>query len=535
MHNLPPVDTLKPEIEFYSFGSKPLVELLGLRVSHQLKIPQQRDPFKQLRYIHSYLRHKEIGCKCVVVERRYIDRDHMEDHSVFYSRSLHPYNNWCDRLHFFNIPPKKVRSELKRIVELGRKTGRKDFETACAEFSDAHYRGFCVIKPLSGSPVGRTVLSTYAKDKPDGSRREFPSIRPYKCHLLGVELTVEGLGFQQQDLGVSACATTAIWSALQRMRAFEDLGSAMPAQITKLASEHGLPFGRAMPSEGLSIDQMCMALESLGLAPNLLRADSFEAARGFVYSATRSGLTPILVLQISTNPPQFHAVTVAGLNANVSRDKKSYIGSVRACVDDESAKLLQLYLHDDRNGPYLSARIKRDKDQLQLVIDVERTRKNVEEWELSHILIPSPPKIRLSFSALRNIALGLCTAVNALRLAKLKLKGAEESLVVAPKLTVTFDTWVERGFCYTEEVFLGPHRDDSEFATRVMDTFRLPRHVGVIRLSAEFFGTLDVLVDTTSTIGNLHFVGIVRRGPTQEHTEVVARHLSHTCRVPAVF
>ena len=39
----------------------------------------------------------------MLVEEHYIDRDHMEDHSVFYSRNLYPYSNFCRRVHFFTI------------------------------------------------------------------------------------------------------------------------------------------------------------------------------------------------------------------------------------------------------------------------------------------------------------------------------------------------------------------------------------------------------------------------------------------------
>jgi len=37
------------------------------------------------------------------VEQHYIDRDHIEDHSVFYSKSLYPYPNFCCRVHFFSL------------------------------------------------------------------------------------------------------------------------------------------------------------------------------------------------------------------------------------------------------------------------------------------------------------------------------------------------------------------------------------------------------------------------------------------------
>src|SRR5207249_3635298 len=113
--------------------------------------------------------------------------------------------------------------------------------TASQEFS-GDYLGFSVIKPLSGSPVGRTVLACYGKEKGDGTIRLFPGTRDYRVHVLGIELLIRGLAFQQQDLGVSACATTALWCSLQKLRDREELGGAVPAQITQLASRFTLPF-----------------------------------------------------------------------------------------------------------------------------------------------------------------------------------------------------------------------------------------------------------------------------------------------------
>jgi len=137
-------------------------------------------------------------------------------------------------------------------------TRQTAYRNACAEFSRTSYLGFGVIKPLGGTPVGRTMLAAFDPGSGDGFHYRFDCTCEYQAHLLGAELTVRGLGFQQQDVGVSACATTALWSAMQKVRDFEDIGTATPAQITTLASQYALPFGRSMPSEeALSIEQKC--------------------------------------------------------------------------------------------------------------------------------------------------------------------------------------------------------------------------------------------------------------------------------------
>ena len=116
------------------------------------------------------------------------------------------------------------------------------------EFSRKNYVGFSVIKPLAGCPVGRTVLRCFPeKTSEAGYVRRFDCACDYRAHVLGILLHIRGLAFQQQDVGVSACATTALWSALQRTRALEETSAATPAQITIRASQYALPFGRSMP------------------------------------------------------------------------------------------------------------------------------------------------------------------------------------------------------------------------------------------------------------------------------------------------
>ena len=89
------------EQEFRTFGRKSLDKVLELSEPPLVK---DEDPdalaFRQLVYVERYL--EDLGCKSILIEHDYIDRDYMEDHSVFYSRSLQPYPNRCQRVHFFS-------------------------------------------------------------------------------------------------------------------------------------------------------------------------------------------------------------------------------------------------------------------------------------------------------------------------------------------------------------------------------------------------------------------------------------------------
>lgn len=340
---------------------------------------------RQLAFIEKHIRHEQVNAQSVVIEDHYIDRDFMEDHSIFYSKNLVPVSNHCRRVHFFNIDAGAVEEALRGIRD---QQTALNFKAASEAFASQHYLGFCVIRPLPGSPVGRTVLVSFPKEGTDFIR-DFGCVCDYKVHLAGVPLRIRGLAFQQQDLGVSACATTALWSALHRARELDGGFPATPAQITVRASQFALPFGRSMPSEGLSLDQMCQAVQSLGYAPNLFRAKRFLVSRWILYSAVRSGIAPVLIL--SNGNGLAHAVTVAG--AKLKREHQ-----VEDPLKDEMASdLFALYVHDDRFGPYIRADIKKDQEDLNLEIEILDAKYGTKEiWRLSHILVPMHNKVRLS-------------------------------------------------------------------------------------------------------------------------------------------
>ena len=217
----------------------------------------------------------KFGARCMTIEEVYIDRDYMEDHGLFYSRSFLPYKAACKRLQFFRTGPVETERGIEELIEKGRLTSKESFRKACREFLGQELLRFQRNQAVAGLSCRSYGSSPLPPESEDG-RRSFDSTRDYVSHLCGIELTVRGLAFQQQDTGVSACATTALWSSLQKARELEPVGSATPAQITVLATRFSLPFGRPMPSDGLTIEQMCGAVNALGLAPTLARAVGFE-------------------------------------------------------------------------------------------------------------------------------------------------------------------------------------------------------------------------------------------------------------------
>ena len=491
-----------PQIRFLSLGTDPLRERLALRPP----LIQSSSTFRQLDAVERYVRDPELGAKSVAVEGHYIDRDFIEDYSVFYSKNLGQIPNYCQRLHFFNLDASHVETALRRIRQI-RET--REFRTASEAFSKDHYLGFCVIKPLPGCPVGRTVLRCFRRDSKPGFRRDFSCKCDYQVHLMGIPLDVSGLAFQQQDLGVSACATTALWSALQRARELESGTPATPAHITIKASQYTLPFGRSMPSEGLSLDQMCQAVQSLGYAPNLFRVESYQVSRWIIFAAVRSGISPVLIMKRGLLA---HAVAVAGMKLRSPHQPQI----AKGIIDELSVDLAAVYIHDDRVGPYRRAEIEESEGALDLRLESD------DKWRLTHILVPMHNKVRLSFSQLRSTAFWIAGSFDSRR-----------KNLSMPRVQIGLTAWIQRSHSYIESQL----EQDNRLLDEILDKLcgggvPLSRYVGVVRLTADDVGPIDILLDTTSTERNLRCIAVIRREQERPGANKIARFVAEKLECP---
>lgn len=512
------------KIDFCQFSSLP--ELLKLQSP-----PFGTDHFRQLKLIERHVKNADPPCQSVIIERYYIDRDFMDEYSAFYATNLYPYPNWCQRIHFFSLNKKELRQRLKRLSRLATSSATSedkiDFRHACSEFSREAYLGFSVIKPLHGSPVGRTVIRHYKEAAGKDLLRKFHCTRYYKVHLLGLELEVCGLVFQQQDVGVSACATTALWSSLSKSKEFEDILTPTPAQITRLATQYLAPSGRPMPSEGLTLEQMCQAVQSAQSSANVLRIENLAEARAYLHSSVSSGFAPILLLELLRPTSLLHAVTVAGMKVTKAH-KTALIGDR---IDDEAGDVVSLYVNDDRTSPYfrvdLPTRGKRPVLKFKFLDDNKQIF-HLEEWLLTHMLIPMHGKIRLSFAELREMAIDVIHFIQGYADYFNHFVGPVEVG------TVRLRTLILRSPTYMHRLFYGTQRlGDKErdvFNRRII----LSRYIGLVRLTTERFGSFDVLFDTTSTKKNPHCLGVIARIPPDYFPRMVAEFVSTELRCPLV-
>jgi len=298
---------------------------------------------------------------------------------------------------------------------------------------------------------------------------------------------------------VSACATTAIWSSFQKIRDFEEVAAASPAQITSLAARYSLPFGRAMPSEGLSTDQMCLAVQALGASPHLLRAYDYPTARGYLYSIAASGMCCILIIRHWNDKDLHHAVSVVGMK----RRKVHKVEKPKEEFDDESSDLLAVLIHDDRHGPNVTATISPTDQNKSLVLQFgDGLRKFIrDKWELVQILLPAHTKIRLTFAELWELTQDIILP---------STYAIQKKLISTKRLgIIRFNIRVLQTHSYFEELLLAGHPLGSEAISGITNKVAFSRYIGVVHLSSSSIGEIDVVIDTTSTLKNPMFLIVI--------------------------
>lgn len=429
-------------------------------------------------YLAGYLR--ELGVQGLVVESHYVDRHYLADYSAYYSRSFDAPPAHCRRVHFFSVPIAKINRLFSRAYKSGK--GRVASEH---ELQEA-YLGFVVIRPLPKAPIGRAVLRTYP---PRGARR-YEVVRPYRVNLAGLRIEINGLAFQQQDQGAAVCASTALWSALQRVAYVAGHRTPTPTAITAAAAS---PFPA---SHGLSDMQMATALAKLGyiaeqFSPGIDRA----LFRAKVVACLDSQLPVVLVIERtrktgSGNVRISHAVTVTGYQRRPQSAPVEDVAGVGVALPLATSGTNVYYVHDDNLGSHAHYEFvdseSRDEQGCKVLLlqrgDLKR--KRVQYWEIDHwevvlALVPKPEKMRLSIEALFLDVAELNTLF----------------VAVFDGLKLSYSVRFESGVNYKRSLF------NSRASPASLQDFQqrtsLPRHVGVIAVRRGDFVVAECVLDVS--------------------------------------
>jgi hypothetical protein len=235
-----------------------------------------------------------------------------------------------------------------------------------------------VVRPIESSNdqplIGRTVLKTYPLV--DGDEKRFFVTASYTASLFGVPLVIESLPYQEQDQGVSACATIALWSALNPLSGIFGTIRHSPAEITEVATSFPSPY-RAFPSSGLTWEQMINYVRSIGLDIEVIGAESGNIITTAVKAYLNAGLPLVAALVLKRRREMSrHAVVISGYRC------------------DRKRRVKELYVHDDQIGPY--SRVTPRDDSFQ-EWENEWLQMGYDSVKVEKLLVPVYPKIRLTF------------------------------------------------------------------------------------------------------------------------------------------
>jgi hypothetical protein len=355
-------------------------------------------------YLKNYLSSAQIGAKTIVIERKYINKDYLDDYSFYYSSCFKDYGSVCTRVHFFSNEFKE--GEFLEIIK------------SSPENHQAHwnsYLGFVVVKPIPYTVIGFTILKTYTEDVPD-MKRNFWGLRNYKVHLFGNKITVNSLAFQEQDSVLAACATTAIWSMLNKASTDFHTVLKSPSEITKDADRIGFDGNRLFPNKGLTLIQICQAIHGSGLVSEIKSAnypikDSKGEVTRIAVSATylkqiinaysSIGIPIILYVDVPNGDGYGgHAITISGhCETEIVAKPKD-----EADISYLSDNIVKLYAHDDQFGPFVKIEFNSDFSITSAWTEIDSKHKPTF---VNSAVVSLYPKIRIKYEDINCIVLGL--------------------------------------------------------------------------------------------------------------------------------
>lgn len=418
---------------------------------------------------------KSLGASSLLIETHYVDRHYVEEVGLYYSRCLGFSGNACARIHAFTgLGEGRDLHEDGRLSELLRLASQEG-PARVEELLQPAYLGYVVVRPQPSVPIGRSVL------KPPEIANTVWAQSEYGAHVMGLSLRVHGLAFQQQDRAVGACATTAVWTALQQTCKREADRPPTPSAITQAAVRYQGPVGRILPSSGLTMGQICEAFRSFEFPPDVfdVRGDP-KLFKLQLNAYLRSGIPVLLAIR---GPGGGHAVTVVGFKS-LSGGPPAYSAAGRS-ITCLNLGFDEIYVHDDRIGPYARAEIQEVKvsSKRSLCLTLWDEKKIFEKAVIHTAAAPLYPKLRSTAFELLEASLYLLPAFKA---------------ATAGGKRLAVELFFQRSGDYLTELYRLPA--DAQRLSSFQRRVALSRYVGVSRWYQGNELVLDAIWDTTDTL-----------------------------------
>lgn len=404
-------------------------------LSNEITSPEAVKSKEHFKYLLKYLGMVDgLKAQYFIIEDNYISKDYLHDYAAYYAFCFHSYPKVCKRIHFFDTT---LTEEMLNQAVTGTLHTPLDLRK--------NYLGFIVVKPIPETVIGFTLLRDYnfIETIPE---RVYWGLRKYKVHFFGYEFELESLAFQEQDAVLAACATTAIWSMLNKACLDSHTILKSPSEITKDAASISSDGSRLFPNRGLTVLQICQAISKSGLAPEVKGGDIYieevtveeekeneraekeetdqvdkdqyqndtsEQKRWLGKFVSNSftkkllnaysgiGIPVILVIQVPDEKEHgLHAIAVSGFRykplepVTEKGERPSFFAE----------NIEKIFAHDDQFGPFVRIPLENDADLITPWTDMHPNR--TPTW-VTEVIISLYPKIRISYEDIEIIVLGL--------------------------------------------------------------------------------------------------------------------------------
>lgn len=262
----------------------------------------------------------------MVVETEYVDAVYRDSYYAYFSTKLKSYRRFCVRLSFFE----NIFSSIDEYLALDEKTIRDS------------YLGFLIIRPL-GKCIGRNAISPSAKAFSAASIKV--CLSEIKASCLGVKLSVKAFPHSSQDGEFMTCAETTTWALVEYFaNKYVLYNPLLPSSLIESLQSHAVE--RLVPSQGLTIEQISIALSQQGFACQMYSRDNTRFKEIFT-CYLESGLP----LAVAVNGGTIgHAIVCVG-RKNIDRKtvlQKKAIFGVDYFVWNES---IDEFVFNDDNRP----------------------------------------------------------------------------------------------------------------------------------------------------------------------------------------
>ncbi len=411
----------------------------------------------------------------LLVETDYVDKDFLVDFSYYYSRCFENIKKKTTRVHFFSLQTEALTKLLYSILDDPTIVEENELKVL-----SEHYLGFMTFKPLTKTSIGRTIFKPYPKLDHEGNERHFPVYSLNSANIGGIDIKLEALPFQEQDRNVAACATTAIWIALQALnRISENSSFYSQYELTKLAIESfGNMGNRTFPNEGLYTFQILNLFQRIGFDTIYYQLENQE--NWFISNVIQAHMdigTPLLAELSIINQNDLiegHLVTISGYKTR-----------------KKSKEIMELYIHDDQIGFY--SKVELSNDNYKSWHNEWITKFGMKQVILKSIIAPVYHKIRVPFNSV------LLFCVNYLKLNNNQLNNLKIRLYTLRM----FRNYLRKHHEIYRDSKSYYNGDIHNYSSRDILTLNLPKYLWVAIIKTDKKDLLIVFDATSYTVSNV--------------------------------